>query len=111
MVAFAQLLQHLQAGQVRQVDVQQHQVRPQPVDALECLSSGVGSPCDREAGYSLDVGAMEVRDPVVVVHDQAADHLTAVTFSGSRTLNSTPPELSTLTSPPRRWVTWPTSAM
>src|SRR2546428_9725995 len=70
----------------------------------------MGAPCDREAGYSLDVGAVEVRDPVVVVHDQRADHVPAVTLSGSRTVNRAPPSLTTLTSPPWRWATWRTSA-
>src|ERR1700674_2951740 len=109
-VVFAQLLQHLQARDVGQVDVEQHQVRPKVVDARERLGAGVCSGGDGKTRHAFDVGAVEVGDPVVVVHDKRADHVAAVTFSGSRTVNTAPPSLTTLTLPPCRWATWRTSA-
>src|SRR5260370_6282742 len=110
MVAFAQLLQHLEAGHVGQVDVQQHQVWPQLVHARERLGAGVCSAGDGKTRHAFDVGAVKVGDAVVVVHDKRADHVVAVTLSGSRTVNRAPPSLTTLTSPPCRWATWRTSA-
>src|SRR6202521_1692868 len=110
MVVLAQLLQHLQAGDVRQVDVEQHQLRPQRVDGMQRFGAGVGSPGDRETTHALDIGAVEVGHPVVVVDDEGADHAVAVTFSGMRTVNNAPPSLTTVTSPPLRRATWRTRA-
>src|SRR5438067_4983463 len=110
MVVLAQMLQYLQARDVGEVDVQQHQVRPQLVHARERLSAGVCSAGDAKTRHAFDVGAVELGDAVVVVHDKRADHVAAPTFSGSWTVNTAPPSLTALTLPPCRWATWRTSA-
>jgi len=60
----------------------------------------VRSPSDSKSAYTLDVSAVEVRDPIVVVYDEGADHVRAITLMGSRTVNRAPPSLTTVTSPP-----------
>src|SRR5438128_1275498 len=70
----------------------------------------LGSTHDLEAVHALDIGAMELRDSVVVVDHESANHVLAVTLAGTRTVKSAPPSLTTSTPPPFRRATCRTSA-
>src|SRR5690242_6100985 len=55
---------------------------------------------DLETLHTLDVGAMQIGDAIVIVDDERANHRRAMTFVGMRTVKSAPPSLTTVTSPP-----------
>src|SRR5579859_147235 len=110
MVFLAKLLQHLEPAHVGKVDVQQHEVGPKLVHSLEGAQSGVRSAHHLETGYAIDVSAVEIGHPVVVVDDECADHDFKATCIGIRTVNSAPPSLTTVTVPPWRCAICRTSA-
>ena len=78
--------QDLQAGHVRQVDVEQDEVRVQPVDLRERLRAGGRRPDHLEAVERRHEPGVHLRDHEVVVDDQDADHETTTWFAaaGSR---------------------------
>src|SRR5438132_1736077 len=104
---------HVQAGYVRQIDVQQHELRLQPVDEEQCLGAGVRFADHAEAGYALGVRPMDGRGHEVVVDDEDVEHVAATWRSrcGRNAVKTAPPSFSTRTQPPRRRFTvWLTSA-
>ena len=68
------------------------------------------NPNDLEARYPIDIGAVQLRHPVVVVHDQCANHNFTSALTGIRTVKSAPRSLTTLTVPPVRRTIWLTRA-
>ena len=70
----AQLVHQVQAVDVRQVDVQQHQVRLQASGFGHRLRTGVGHPDDGEPGRALDEPGVDFGHHEVVIDDQDFDH-------------------------------------
>src|SRR3990172_4327365 len=115
------------AGHVRQVDVEQDEVRLEPGREVEGLVAGPGDANDLEATDLLGVEAMQVGDPEVVVDDECPDHRALAgarrpasapapaapgdgcpgpaAERGSLTLKSAPPSFRIAISPPWRLTT------
>src|SRR5262249_54193582 len=87
---------------VRQVEVQQQQVRPQAVHLIQGLAARVGLADQGEAWQALDVGAVQVGNPEVVIDHERPDHFATATRSGSLAVNTAPCSPATVTSPPLR---------
>ena len=81
--ALAQLAHDLQATHVRQVDVEQDEIRPKSLDGGQGIHSGMRLADDLEAGHALDERTVNARDHEVVVDDEDTDHASAGS-SGSR---------------------------
>src|SRR5690348_3601608 len=68
--------EQIQAVLVRQIQVEQHEIRLQFSYRRFRFCRRVRLPHDAEVGYALDVRSIDVCDPEVVVDDECADHLT-----------------------------------
>src|SRR5262249_58368977 len=90
--------------------VQQKQVGPQPVHLIQGLGARVSLAGQGEAWQALDVGAVQVGNPEVVIDDERPDHFATGTRNGSLAVNTTPCSPATVTSPPLRRATSPASA-
>ena len=92
----SQPLQHLQAGHIGKVDVQQDQMRPQFARRRQRLGTAAGDADGSESVDPFDESAVDLGDHEIVVDDQDVTHGRPVrrrrrTVPGNRTTNSAPP--------------------
>src|SRR5690242_5949122 len=93
---------------VRQVQIEQHQVRAQSVHRADRLGGRVRLGDRPEAVYLVHVGGVDAGDTEVVVHDHDADHGVTRAFSAAAAAASSRPtqlgRTAVKTAPP----SWPT---
>ena len=70
----AQSLQHIQSGHVRQVHIQQDQLRMVIAHRVQRLAPGAGHPDDTETVDAFDEAPVDLGDHEVVVDDENVTH-------------------------------------
>ena len=109
-----QLAQDLEARAIRQVDVEEDEVRPIAQGALERFARRVRDTDHGERLKPLDEAAVDLGDAEIVLDDEGPDRPrgdgTHVRAAGMSAVKTAPPSLAARTQPPRRWATCRTSA-
>src|SRR5207302_8253607 len=101
-----QLAKDLETRAVGKIDIQQHEVGPLSRDVRERVVRVVRHTCDRERWKSLEEATMDVRNAVIVLDDEGADHVRARghvhALDGMSAVKTAPSSFETWTHPPRR---------